>query len=58
MKNKRLKELVIPDDITSMGNCVFADCENLKSISLPAHLKVEKLDAPLGCRVIRRKQDA
>lgn len=33
-----LKEVVIPNGVTSVGYGTFADCENLTSITIPAHI--------------------
>ena len=38
LKNKSLTNLVIPEGVTEIYECVFEDCSNLKSITLPNSL--------------------
>lgn len=51
---KELEELVIPDSVESVGKWrVFKDCSSLKSVKLPAHLKVITDSMFAGCAKLR-----
>ena len=36
-----LTEIDIPDSVTYIGELAFADCDNLKSASVPANLDID-----------------
>ena len=35
VKNKNIKEAVIPEGVTKIGNYAFAECTKLKNITIP-----------------------
>lgn len=54
---KELEELVIPDSVESVGKWrVFKDCSSLKSVKLPAHLKVITDSMFYGCTALENVQ--
>jgi hypothetical protein len=49
-----IKEITIPDTVESIGKNAFDECENLKTIVMPAALK--EIQAPLGCNMKQLKK--
>ena len=47
INGKEITNLVIPNGVTSIGNSVFWDCENLRSITIPKSVK--KIGAKAFC---------
>jgi len=45
---------VLPDSVTSLGWLVFCECDNLKTISIPAGLDVSSGAMPKTTQIIRR----
>lgn len=50
---ERLTELVIPDDVTSVGKAIFYGATDLRSVVIPDHVKTIGLYAFFGCSGIR-----
>ena len=50
---KNLKEIVIPEGITSIGKNCFINCTNLEKITLPSTLKLIETDAFSGCTALK-----
>lgn len=49
--------LVIPNDVTSIGDYAFLGCDNLESLSIPAHTVIDKVWAcDAQCKLIRRPE--
>ena len=44
-----LREVIIPDSVTSIGDGAFAGCHNLEAVNLPASLREIGESAFLGC---------
>ena len=53
-KEMDIKEIVIPDTVETIGENAFDECENLKTIVMPAALK--EIKAPLGSRLEQLKK--
>lgn len=49
LRGCRMKEIVLPATVQAIGESAFEDCENLRSISIPAACKVKEW-AFKGCR--------
>lgn len=53
-RNKtNLREVLIPDSVTHIGQEAFADCVNLEKAALPGALKVIGKEAFSGCRKLK-----
>lgn len=49
INNTEIKDLVIPDDVTSINGYVFSGCENLESVTIPKSLSSFGVGAFNGC---------
>ncbi len=50
---KKIKSIVIPEGVTSIGDAAFKGCAGLTSISIPAGVKSVGDDAFMNCRKLR-----
>ena len=49
VNGEEITDLVIPDDVTSIGNCTFYNCVNLTSITIGEHVASIGASAFRGC---------
>ena len=49
INGEEITDLVIPDDVTSIGNCTFYNCVNLTSITIGEHVASIGASAFRGC---------
>ncbi len=52
-ENTEIKDLVIPDDVTSIGRYAFNNCEGLTSVTIPSSVENIGEEAFAGCKSLQ-----
>ena len=48
-EHEEISEIVLPEDISSVGKYVFAECKSLKKVTIPENISVVGYGAFIGC---------
>ena len=49
LDNEEITEIVIPEDISSVGKYIFAECKSLKKVTIPENISTIGYGAFMGC---------
>ena len=53
LNGKEIKDLIIPNSVTSIGQCAFMDCSSLTSVTIPNSVKTIGIGAFNGCSSVK-----
>ena len=54
LNDELVEELVIPDDVTNIGNYAFSSCHSIKSVVISKNVKQMGISAFFGCRNLKK----